>query len=288
MPEAITSQLSGGAGRIIDSYWPPRDYWRPNGVTPGQFMWTRNLGSATSMQPSASFSVNPNNGFNANVNGRSGATFGATVAAVGNGYGLLFSNWTMHFARRGIGVTNPPPNLRGLDPFGAMRIVMIASFANPAGPLGTAVDNGLEFCLAGIPVNDQGCILMLGTAGFGFRVYDTDKCEVIVRPVQAAAVTRIDVATAAQGYACSDWHAYEIRIIAAQGGQEAVAKFFIDGVLKLTLSWGPGNVMPETSLWSGTPTAGMRAQIVSTGGFTSGLTVDGVYYHVAKDELNLL
>ncbi|MGH9884111.1 MAG: hypothetical protein ACREBE_01180, partial [bacterium] len=172
MPEAISSQLSAGAGNYYGATWPPRDTYRINGTDPGGVIRDR-LGATDPQGATLSYNVNGTRGYNANVNGRAGATIGATVAGAPNGIQWSFQPWVMTFARRGIGVTAVPPRLQGIDQFGAYSVMMIASFQNPAGALGAAVDNGLEVTTAGSVTLDDGQSLRLGTPGFGFRVFDT-------------------------------------------------------------------------------------------------------------------
>lgn len=280
MSEAIASQLSAGSGRMVDLTWPQRSILRQNGIGPGGAVWNR-LDISNAQGAVNSYNLNQNTGWNANIKGRSGATIGATVPGAPNGVQTSFEPMVIQLAKR----ADPgAPNLAGLDQWGAYRVWMIAAFVNPAAALGAAVDNGLEVtCVGAVTIND-GLILQKGTPGLGFRVYDTNKVELIMRPSQAGAVTRVDLLTAADGYDPTQWHMYEMRFIAARANIEAVCKFFIDGVLKATLTWGPGNIMPETNV----NYAGFKTQLCSTGGSGVGFTVDYLGFQASRDELNLL
>ncbi|MGH9884105.1 MAG: hypothetical protein ACREBE_01150, partial [bacterium] len=152
------------------------------------------------------------------------------------------------------------------------------------GALGAAVDNGLEVTTAGSVTLDDGQSLRLGTPGFGFRVFDTGSLEVFIRPQAGGAVQRQTIrTTAADGYEPGDWHSYEIRCLAANGPVEAIAKFFVDGVLAFSQSWGPGNVMPEIN----GNQSGFRCHVNTNGGSAVGFTVDQAVFKSARDELNL-
>jgi hypothetical protein len=280
MAEAIASQLSGGAGRFVDSYWPIKNNFRTNGNTPSAAIIDR-LDRQNSQSATLSNLGNMNAGFNINVLGRSGATIGAVAAGAPNGLQWTFQPWVIQTGL--LGNANGP---RITDQMGAWRVQMLAWFVNPAVTLGTAVDYGLELCTAGGTFDDGSC-LRLGTPGMGFRVYDTNKLEVFMRATQAGAVTRVDVATAATGYDPAQWHMYEIRIIAANGPTPGAAKFYLDGVLVLTLNWGmqgAAQIMP----YSNNNTAGLKVFVVSSGGNAIGFDVDQVNFQAARDELNLL
>lgn len=272
-----------GAGRIIDMRWPDDQAFRQNGLAVSLAVKDRIAAVLDIQGAVATYSVNPNNGWNANINGRSGATIGSVNPNAPNGLQYSFHPMVAQIGRRGVGVASPPPNLAGSDQLLAYRAIMIASFVNPAGAIGAAVDNGLELCTAGGVTIDDGLICQKGTPGIGFRVHDTQSVEAIIRVTQAGALTRVPLLTAANNYQPGDWHAYEIRIIGAQGAAEAQAKWLIDGRVVHTRLWGVGT-MPETNA----NYSGFKVNIASTGGTQFGLTVSQLDWHASKSEDGLI
>lgn len=273
-----------GSGRLIDLRWPDDQQFRQNGLAVSLQCKDR-LAAVVDVQGAvATYSVNPNNGWNANINGRSGATIGSVNPGAPNGLQYSFHPMVAHIARRGVGVAAIPPNLLSIDQLGAYRAIMIASFVNPAGAIGAAVDNGLELCTAGGVTIDDGLILQKGTPGLAFRINNTNSVEAVIRATQAGALVNVPLLNGASGFNPGDWNAYEIRLIGAQGSREAQAKWFINGQLVLSRFWSGAATMPETNA----NYAGFKVNIASTGGTQFGFTAAQLDWHGSTTEAGLL
>jgi hypothetical protein len=267
---------------MICSFWPPRGTFRVNGTNPGGVISDR-LGQNDPQGALLSYNVNPNQGFNANgFNGRAGATIGSTIGGAPNGMQLTFQPWVVIIGTRGAAGV---PSMAGFDAFGAYSIEMLAAFVNPAAPLAATIDNGLELCTSGSIGIDDGCAFLKGNPGFGFRVSDVGTVQAFVRSQAAGAIVQQTLlTTAANGYVPSDWHSYKLVVVGAQGATEAVCKWFIDGILKFSRSWGAAAEMPIINV----NTAGFRVNVGTNGGSALGFVVDQIVFRAAKDELNLL
>lgn len=279
MAEAVASALPSGAGCSAWEVWPVPNQFRQNGADPGIGILNK-YGLAPPNLATLNYNLNMNRGWNVAVDGRSGATIGATVAGAPNGMQYAYEGWVAHPGKRGIAGA---PNLFTIDQYGVYSLQMTAWFVTLPGALAATVDHGLEWCTAGGGTLNDGQMLRLGTPGMGFRVHDTNAVEAIVRGVQAGAVARQTLLTAADGYLSSRWHNYEMRIVAANGPTEALAKWFIDGRLMFSTSWGGAITMPETNGLN----EGLKAFTVTNGGNTTGFVISNMIYRVARDEVNL-
>ncbi len=280
MPEAIASQLSAGAGRLIDLRWPGSPIFRKNSINVPAQIYNR-AGVSVDVANLQDLG-NANFGWVADWVGRSGAFIGATAGAAPSGAQWVFQPMVVNAGLRALG-TNPP-NLAGLDQKGAYRVAMLASSIINTGALAANVDKGLELCCAGGATFDDGQLCRLGTPGIGFRFNALDRVEAVIRGVQAGPLQRVDLTPT--NYFSTDWHYYELRVIGARGVTDAVAKWYIDGQQVFAQSWGPGNVMPETNAVG--PVSGFKTFLPGNGGVGEGYLVEELDFHCSKDELNLL
>lgn len=272
-----------GAGCDIWEIWPDPYGFRTNGANANLASFTKSGGAGTPGLGGGfilTYNANANRGYNAALQGRAGATIGATVAGAPNGMQYSAQGWRSHFARRAIVGSK---SLRAFDRLGAFSVSMIALFTNPAAALAANIDNGLQWNTAGNVTLDDGQSLRLGTPGIGIRCGGPQTIEVHTRGSQGGAVTFTNVTPPAP-FDVAKWNHYEIRIIAASGETEALAKWYINGNLVFQKSWDAANSMPETNA----NVAGLKVDIVSNGGLTNaGFTVHQAIYRGAINEANL-
>jgi hypothetical protein len=125
-----------------------------------------------------------------------------------------------------------------LDDFLCWRVSALLAFVNPAAPM----PDGMGLVIAPFGLSN-----VRGTpqhAGIFLGCSDDSTIRLSIRQATGGPLTYDVPLDLGAAFDVEHWHKYELRIIGATLGGDAVLKVLVDGEVRLTIPWGVGTILP--------------------------------------------
>ncbi len=225
--ESIVSPLPQGASRTVNWSYPPSQIAVQGTTAIGQNLVNRQgTGWQNFFSTAAAGGGGTNTGYT-HYRGRPAFRFGDTGGGQAD-WAFTGTNFRFSFPQ-----TKPVTSFA--DDFSCWQFTLVAAFTS----------GGNE---AGMEIGPNARMGMIVTAdpGIGFVVRAANSMSLIACQGGALTVDQQIANVALNGalYDSADWHVYTLRIIGATAATEAQCKAYSDGVLRTTVAWGAGTLLP--------------------------------------------
>jgi hypothetical protein len=234
MQTSVVPLPTRGAGRMVDWTWPHSRFGIVGGGANSVNIYSRINAAVTGADTTASINTN-NGGINwAMWRGRLAAQFFATIAAEGNGAGVALNAASFHpVVQLGDG------DVTDQDDWAAFRFSVIMAFPAGVGP--SVRDFGLGL-VAGTS-NPAAPVVFNANPGMELKLTNANELTLFLRTV-AGGLTSEVLLTAANGYNCEQYHAYELLVTNATPSEPATMRVIVDRAVVATKQWDGVANMP--------------------------------------------